>query len=64
MLSKERLEAYRRMTPVERWDEFMRLCQSDWDMLLALPPEERERILDASRREHQEANDAVVKALK
>ena len=64
MLSKERLEAYRRMTPAQRWAETVELIETGWRILLSLPPEERERRLEIMRREHQEVNDAVVKALK
>ena len=64
MLSKERLEAYRRMTPAQKWAETLALADYGWQMLLRLAPEERERRLEIMRREHQETNDAVAKALK
>jgi len=64
MLSKERLEAYRKMTPAQKWAETVELIESGWRMLLSLPPEERERRLETMRREHQAVNDAVVKALR
>jgi len=64
MLSKERLEAYRRMTPAQKWAETVELIEGGWRMLLSLPPDERERRLEIMRREKQTANDAVVKALK
>jgi hypothetical protein len=64
MLSKERLEAYRRMTPAEKWAETMELIDYGWQMLMTLPPEERERRLEIMRRERQAVNDAVAKALK
>ena len=64
MLSKERLEAYRRMTPAQKWAETLALADYGWQMLLRLAPEERERRLEIMRREHQATNDAVAKALK
>jgi hypothetical protein len=64
MLSKERLEAYRRMTPAEKWAETMELIDYGWQMLMTLPPEERERRLEIMRRERQAVNAAVAKALK
>ena len=64
MLSKERLEAYRRMTPAQKWAETLALADYGWQMLLRLAPEERERRLEIMRREHQPTNDAVAKALK
>ena len=64
MLSKERLEAYRRMTPAEKWAETLALLDYGWEMLMRLPPEERERRLEIMRRERQAVNDAVAKALK
>ncbi len=64
MLSKERLEAYRRMTPAEKWEQTLMLLDFGWEMLMSLPAEERERRLEIMRREKQKVNDAVVKALK
>lgn len=64
MLSPERLEAYRRMSPQEKWEEFRSLLDSGWEMLMSLPAEERERRLEIMRVEHQKTNDLIVKALK
>lgn len=64
VLSKERLEAYRRMTPAQKWQETLLLLDYGWEMLLRLPYEERERRLAIMRRERQEVNDRVAKALK
>ncbi len=64
MLSKERLEAYRKMTPQQKWAETRELIESVWAILSSLPPEERERRLELMRRERQAVNDAVAKALK
>jgi hypothetical protein len=64
MLSEERLEAYRKMTPAQKWEETMMLLDFGWEILLSLPQEERERRLEIMRREHEESNDAIVRALK
>ena len=64
MLSEERLEAYRRMTPAEKWAVTLELLDYGWEMLLRLSPEERERRLSIMRRERQAVNDAVARALK
>jgi hypothetical protein len=63
VLSKERLEAYRRMTPAERWAEALRLLDYGWEMLLRLPDEEVTRRLEAARRERQRINDRVAREL-
>ncbi len=63
MLSKERLDAYRRMTPAQRWAETLTLLDYGWEMLLRLPPKERERRLEIMRRERDRINTAVAKAL-
>lgn len=64
MLSEEQLEAYRRMTPAQKWEETMMLLDFGWEILMSLPAEERERRIEIMRREHQESNDAIVRALK
>ena len=63
MLSKERLDAYRRMSPAERWAETLNLLDYGWEMLLRLPDEEIERRLEAARRERQRINDRVAREL-
>jgi hypothetical protein len=63
VLSKERLEAYRRMTPAQRWAETLALVDYGWEVLMRLPKEERERRLEIARRERQRVNDAIAKAL-
>jgi hypothetical protein len=63
VLSKERLDAYRRMTPAERWAETVQLLDYGWEMLLRLPQEERERRLDVARRERRRINDRVAREL-
>ena len=42
MLSPSQIEAYRRMTPEERWKIVEELSASAWEALLELPWEERE----------------------
>jgi hypothetical protein len=59
MLSPERIQAYRRMTPEERWREVEELMTLAWRTLRELSPEERERRLALLREEH-EASDAVL----
>ena len=64
MQSKEQIEAYRRMTPQERWKITSDLMEFAWRSLLALDPEERERRLEAARRQHHLSNEAIAAALK
>lgn len=59
MLSQEKLEAYRRMTPEERWREVEELMTVAWRTLLELPIEERNRRLEIIRQDH-EASDAIM----
>lgn len=59
MLSPERIEAYRRMSPEERWREVEELMTVAWRDLKARPGDERERILAVIREEH-ELSDAVM----
>ena len=51
------------MTPAERWAETLKLLDYGWEMLLRLPQAERERRLEAARRERQETNDRVAREL-
>jgi hypothetical protein len=62
--SKEQIEAYRRMTPQERWKITADLMELAWRTLLALTPEDRERRLELARRQHDLSNEAIVAALK
>jgi hypothetical protein len=64
MQSKEQIEAYRRLTPAERWKITSQLMEFAWRSLLALPPQERERRLEAARRQHRLSNEAIVQRLK
>jgi len=61
MLSPERIQAYRRMSPEERWRQVEELMTLAWRTLRALPREERERRLAVVRAEH-EASDAALLA--
>jgi hypothetical protein len=58
MLSDERIDAYRRMTPEARWREVEELMTLAWRTLQALPEAERERRLSVIREEH-DTSDAV-----
>ena len=64
MLSLQKIEMYRRMTPQERWKEVEELMTLAWRSLLELPAEERRRRLDLIRREHAESNDRIVEHLR
>lgn len=59
MLSREKLEAYRKMSPEERWKEVEELMTLAWRGLLELPEEERERRQRILREEH-EASDRIL----
>ena len=61
MLSDAKIEAYRRMTPEERWREVEELMTLAWRTLLAMPEEERNRRLALIREEHEES-DAIILA--
>jgi hypothetical protein len=63
VLSAERLAAYRRMTPAERWREVEALMTLAWRTLQALPESERRRRLDIVRAQHDASNDALLAAL-
>ncbi len=60
MLSAERIEAYRRMTPEERWREVEELMTLAWHSLLELPVEERNRRLALIREEHEESDRILI----
>lgn len=64
MLSPSQIEAYRRMTPEERWKIVEELSASAWEALLELPWEERERRLAIAREEHRLSNDNMLRRLK
>ena len=64
MLSERKLEAYRRMTPEERWQEVEELMTLAWRSLLELPAEERQRRLNVIREEHEESDRVLLAELK
>jgi len=50
MLHAEDLERFRRMTPEARLKSFFYLCDMAWSFLERLPPDERRRRIELSRR--------------
>jgi len=62
--SSEQLEAYRRMTPEERWKITVQLMEFAWMSLMALDPGERERRLEVARWQHRLSNEAIAARLK
>lgn len=64
MLSQERIEAYRRMSPEERWREVEQLMTLAWRSLLQLPADERQRRLDLDRQWHDEGDRLVLEHLR
>jgi hypothetical protein len=64
MRSRQQIEAFRRMSPEERWKITSKLMELAWRDLRRLSPEERERRLAVARRNHRLSNDAIVAALK
>lgn len=59
MLGVARIEAYRVMTPEQRWQEVRELTAIAWHALMELPQEERNRRLEIVRREH-DASDSIL----
>ena len=64
MLSEARIEAYRLMTPEERWREVEELMTLAWRDLQALPEEERNRRLAIIREEHEESDRILIEHLR
>jgi hypothetical protein len=64
VLSQERIERYRRMTPEERWQEVEELMTLAWLSLLELPQEERERRLAVIREEHEHSDAILIEHLR
>lgn len=60
MLSEAKLQAYRRMTPEQRWREVEELMTLSWRSLLELPEPERLRRLALIREEHERSNRAML----
>ena len=59
MTGESGIEAYRRMTPEERWRHVEELMTLAWRALQQLPDDERRRRLEVVREEH-EASDAIM----
>jgi hypothetical protein len=64
MLSEAKIEAYRRMTPEERWREVDELMTLAWRALLELPEEERQRRLAIIREEHEISDRILLERLR
>lgn len=64
MLSQEQIEAYRRMTPEERWEQVEALMSLAWSMLKELPEEERERRLAWDSEQHDRADAIILEHLR
>lgn len=63
MLSREQLEAYRRMTPGERISLSLKMTAEQWPAMLSGTPEEVDRRFELLNRENDLRNEAVLKAL-
>ncbi len=59
MLSNSKIEAYRRMSPGERWREVEELMSLAWRTLQALPDDELQRRVQVIRNEH-DLSDAII----
>ncbi|HVS10559.1 MAG TPA: hypothetical protein VMS76_11860 [Planctomycetota bacterium] len=64
MQSREQMEAYRRMTPEERWRITVQLMEFAWRSLMALDHGERGRRLEVARWQHRLSNEAIAARLK
>ncbi len=56
MTSREQIEAFRRMSPAERWKLQVELMDAAWTALQRLPPDEFRRRMEYLRRSHEEGN--------
>ena len=63
MLSPETLEAYRRMTPSERLQLTLEMTRANAPYLLLGTPEQVDRKLELLRRENDQRNKAMLRAL-
>lgn len=63
MLSKETLDAYRRMTPGERLEIALRMTEESLGALLEGTPEQVERRFAMLRRENDERNRTMLTAI-
>lgn len=64
MRSEAQLEAYRQMTPEERWREVEALMTLAWRMLKELPHEEVERLLAYDRAQHDKSDALILEHLR
>ena len=55
-MSRAQLEAFRKMTPGERWKLQVELMDAAWAEMEKLPPDELRRRLEYLRRSHEEGN--------
>ncbi len=63
MLSRETLDAYRRMTPGERLEITLAMMRDNTPYLLAGRPEVVDRRFELLRRENDERNERILAAL-
>jgi hypothetical protein len=64
MLDEARLEAYRKMSPAERWREVEALMTFAWRTLKQLPREEVERRLAIDRKWHDDGDEIILAHLR
>lgn len=64
MLSREQVEAYRAMSPEERWREVEALMDLAWRTLQQLPDEEVARRLALDRKWHDEGDEIMLEHLR
>ena len=63
MLSKERLELYRRMTPSERLSLTFKLMRENWPYMFHGTPDVVDRRFELLRRENDLRNQGILRAL-
>lgn len=64
MMSREQIEALRKMSVEERWELTRELMTLAWRALLELPYQERERRLRLLREEHHKSCESLARALR
>jgi len=64
MLSDEQINAYRAMSPEQRWEEVEALMTFAWRFLQSLPQEEMERRLAYDVQQHDESDAIVLEHLR
>lgn len=60
MMSSDQIEAFRRMSPAERWKLQVELMDAAWEDLEKLPLEELRRRMEYLRRSHEEGNRRIA----